>query len=165
MNPTDLTAPIAVLGATGQQGSATVHALLERGLPVRAITRNVDSAAAHALTERGATVVADLDTPESLRAAFEGAAAAFAMTVPTHPTVSTVRSHTAARSVTPPKAPGCRSWSSARSAVPSEIPVSRTSRARGASRNSSSARSRSISSGRPSSWRTCPGLSPATATG
>ena len=52
MSPTDVTAPIAVLGSTGQQGSATVDALLDRGLPVRAITRNVDSAAARALTKR-----------------------------------------------------------------------------------------------------------------
>jgi uncharacterized protein YbjT (DUF2867 family) len=75
------TAPIAVLGATGQQGSATVDALLDRGLPVRAITRNVDSAAARALTKRDVAVVAaDLETPESIRVAFEGAAAAFAMT-------------------------------------------------------------------------------------
>jgi uncharacterized protein YbjT (DUF2867 family) len=75
------TAPIAVLGATGQQGSATVDALLDLGLPVRAIARNVDSAAARALTRRDVAVVdADLETPESVRVAFEGAAAAFAMT-------------------------------------------------------------------------------------
>jgi uncharacterized protein YbjT (DUF2867 family) len=81
MSPTDRTGPIAVLGATGQQGSATVDALLDRRLPVRALTRNVDSAAARALAERGAaTVAADLENPESIRVAFEGAAAAFAMT-------------------------------------------------------------------------------------
>jgi uncharacterized protein YbjT (DUF2867 family) len=86
MSPTGLTAPIAVLGATGQQGSATVDALLDRGLPVRAITRNVDSAAARALTQRDVAVVAaDLETPESIRVAFEGAAAAFAMTSFTAP--------------------------------------------------------------------------------
>jgi uncharacterized protein YbjT (DUF2867 family) len=80
------TAPIAVLGATGQQGSATVDALLDRGLPVRAITRDVDSAAARALTKRDVAVVAaDLETPESIRVAFEGAAAAFAMTSFTAP--------------------------------------------------------------------------------
>ena len=81
MSHTDLTAPIAVLGATGQQGSATVDALLDRGLPVRAITRNVDGPAARALTKRNVTVVAaDLESPDSIRLAFEGAAAAFAMT-------------------------------------------------------------------------------------
>src|SRR3978361_958481 len=80
------TAPVAVLGAPGQQGSATVDALLDRGLPVRAITRNVDSAAARALTKRDVAVVAaDLETPESIRVAFEGAAAAFAMTSFTAP--------------------------------------------------------------------------------
>ena len=73
--------PIAVVGATGQQGSATVDALLERGLPVRAITRDVDGPAARALAKRNVAVVAaDLEAPESVRAAFEGAAAAFAMT-------------------------------------------------------------------------------------
>jgi uncharacterized protein YbjT (DUF2867 family) len=73
--------PIAVVGATGQQGSATVDALLERGLPVRAITRDVDGPAARALANRNVAVVAaDLEAPESIRAAFEGVAAAFAMT-------------------------------------------------------------------------------------
>jgi uncharacterized protein YbjT (DUF2867 family) len=86
MSPADHAAPIAVLGATGQQGSATVDALLGLGLSVRAITRNVDSAAARALTERGVIVVAaDLEAPKSVRVAFEGAAAAFAMTSVTPP--------------------------------------------------------------------------------
>lgn len=86
MSPTDHSAPIAVLGATGQQGSATVDALLDLGLPVHAITRNVDGAAARALAERGVTVVtADLDNPDSVRVAFEDVAAAFAMTNPTPP--------------------------------------------------------------------------------
>jgi uncharacterized protein YbjT (DUF2867 family) len=74
-------APVAVVGATGQQGSATVDALLDRGIPVRALTRNTDGAAARALAERGVEVVAaDLEVPDSLRRSFEGAAAAFAMT-------------------------------------------------------------------------------------
>jgi uncharacterized protein YbjT (DUF2867 family) len=81
MNTIEVTTPIAVIGATGQQGSATVDALLEWGIPVRALTRNVDSAAARALAARGVEVVtADLDAPGSVHAAFEGAAAAFAMT-------------------------------------------------------------------------------------
>jgi uncharacterized protein YbjT (DUF2867 family) len=75
------TAPVAVVGATGQQGSATVDALLDRGIPVRALTRNTDGAAARALAERGVEVVpADLAAPETVRRAFDGAAAAFAMT-------------------------------------------------------------------------------------
>jgi uncharacterized protein YbjT (DUF2867 family) len=74
-------APVAVVGATGQQGSATVEALLDRGIAVRALTRNTDGAAARALAERGVEVVAaDLEAPDSVRRAFEGAAAAFAMT-------------------------------------------------------------------------------------
>jgi len=73
--------PVAVVGATGQQGSATVDALLDRGIPVRGMTRNIESAAARALAGRGVEVVAaDLEEPDSMRAAFEGAAAAFAMT-------------------------------------------------------------------------------------
>src|SRR5262245_60515984 len=73
--------PIAVVGATGQQGSATVNALLDRGLPIRALTRHVDSDAAKGLAGLGAEVVeADLADPASIRRAFEGAAAAFAMT-------------------------------------------------------------------------------------
>ena len=75
------TAPVTVVGATGQQGSATVDALLDRGIPVRALTRNSDSAAARALAQRGVEVVtADLAAPETVRRAFDGAAAAFAMT-------------------------------------------------------------------------------------
>jgi uncharacterized protein YbjT (DUF2867 family) len=70
-----------VIGATGQQGTAAVEALLERGRPVRALTRNVESHAARALTERGVEVVAaDLDMPGSIQQAFDGSVAAFAMT-------------------------------------------------------------------------------------
>jgi uncharacterized protein YbjT (DUF2867 family) len=73
--------PVAVVGATGQQGSATVEALLDRGISVRALTRNTDGAPARVLAERGVEVVAaDLEVPESVRRAFEGVAAAFAMT-------------------------------------------------------------------------------------
>jgi uncharacterized protein YbjT (DUF2867 family) len=83
MNTTDV---IAVVGATGQQGSATIDALLDRQVAVRALTRNVDSRAALALAERGVAVVAaDLEDPESIRSAFEGAGAAFAMTSITGP--------------------------------------------------------------------------------
>ncbi|MFE4229204.1 NmrA/HSCARG family protein [Arthrobacter sp. NPDC056886] len=83
MNTTD---EIAVVGATGQQGSATVDALLDRQKSVRALTRTVDSGPARALAERGVAVVAaDLDAPESLRSALEGAGAGFAMTSITGP--------------------------------------------------------------------------------
>ena len=63
--------PIAVVGATGRQGSATVNALLDRGLPVGGLTRHVDSDAAKGLARLGAEVVeADLADPASIRRAF-----------------------------------------------------------------------------------------------
>ncbi len=72
--------PIAVIGATGQQGGAVADALLRHGVPVRAVTRNPHGDKARALADRGAEVVsADLDSADSVRAAFDGAAAAFAM--------------------------------------------------------------------------------------
>src|SRR6185437_13169245 len=75
--------PIAVVGATGLQGGATARALLGANAPVRALARRIDSDAARALTELGADLVAaDLDDPESLRAAFTGVDGVFAMTTP-----------------------------------------------------------------------------------
>jgi uncharacterized protein YbjT (DUF2867 family) len=72
-----------VVGATGLQGGATVRALLGANALVRALARRTDSDAARALTELGADlVVADLDDPESLRAAFTGVDGVFAMTTP-----------------------------------------------------------------------------------
>lgn len=44
--------PIVVVGATGRQGSATVNALLDRGLAVRGLTRHIDSDNAKALARR-----------------------------------------------------------------------------------------------------------------
>ncbi|HVD90521.1 MAG TPA: NmrA/HSCARG family protein, partial [Jatrophihabitantaceae bacterium] len=75
--------PIAVVGATGLQGGATVRALLGANVPVRALARRTDSDAARALSELGAELVAaDLDDPEGLRAAFTGVHGVFAMTTP-----------------------------------------------------------------------------------
>ena len=75
--------PVAVVGATGQQGGATVRALLDARTPVRALVRRTDSDAARALAELGADlVVADLDDAEGLRAAFTGVQGVFAMTTP-----------------------------------------------------------------------------------
>ena len=74
---------IAVVGATGLQGGATVRALLRANAPVRALVRRTDSDAARALAELGADlVVVDLDDPEGLRAAFAGVDGVFAMTTP-----------------------------------------------------------------------------------
>jgi len=68
---------IAVIGATGQQGGAVLSALQASGrFTVRALTRNPGK-------HRGLAdevVAADLNRPETLRAAFEGAHGAFLVT-------------------------------------------------------------------------------------
>lgn len=75
---------IAVVGATGAQGSGLVRAILnDKNGPfaVRAITRDVNSDKAKALAEAGAEVVAaDVDDVKSLTKAFEGAHGAFCLT-------------------------------------------------------------------------------------
>ena len=61
---------IAVIGATGQQGGAVVRALQAGSqFTVRALTRNPDKHRELA----GEVVKADLNRPETLKAAFEGA--------------------------------------------------------------------------------------------
>jgi len=68
---------IAVIGATGQQGGAVVRALQAQGqFKVRALTRHPDK-------HRGLAdevVEADLDRPETLKAAFAGAHGVFLVT-------------------------------------------------------------------------------------
>ena len=75
---------IAVVGATGAQGSGLVHAILNdcNGpfIP-RALTRDVNSDKATALKTAGAQVVsADVDDVESLKKAFAGAYGAYCVT-------------------------------------------------------------------------------------
>ena len=71
---------LAVVGATGQQGGATVRALLDQGATVRGLVRDPQSAGARALADRGVQLVrADLKDPASLRAAFTGTDGVFAM--------------------------------------------------------------------------------------
>jgi len=68
---------IAVIGATGQQGGGVVRALQARGqFKVRALTRNPDQH--RELAEE--VVEADLDRPETLKAAVEGAHGVFLVT-------------------------------------------------------------------------------------
>src|SRR5258708_35864511 len=68
---------IAVIGATGQQGGGVVRALQARGqFKVRALTRNPDKQREFAEE----VVEADLDKPEILKAAFEGAHGVFLVT-------------------------------------------------------------------------------------
>jgi uncharacterized protein YbjT (DUF2867 family) len=68
---------IAVIGATGQQGGAVVRALQASGqFKVRALTRNPDKH--RDLADE--VVKADLDRPETLKAAFKGAYGVFLVT-------------------------------------------------------------------------------------
>src|SRR5256885_15358250 len=68
---------IAVFGATGHQGGGVVRALQAReGFKVRALTRTPDKH--RELAEE--VVEADLDQPETLNAAFEGAHGVFLVT-------------------------------------------------------------------------------------
>ncbi len=75
---------IAVIGATGAQGSGLVRAILEDPsgeFAVRAITRDVNSDKAKELAKLGAEVVAaDVDDTESLKKAFAGAYGAYCVT-------------------------------------------------------------------------------------
>ena len=67
--------PVVVAGAAGNVGREVVRAVAARGAPVRALVR---SAARGADLPPGAdAVVADLDQPDSLRPALEGAEAVF----------------------------------------------------------------------------------------
>ncbi|WP_309646197.1 NmrA family NAD(P)-binding protein [Phenylobacterium sp.] len=72
----------AVMGATGQTGSAVVAELRRRGAQVRALTR--DPAGASRLNVAGVDVAcADPADPSALTAAFEGMAGAYVM-IPPH---------------------------------------------------------------------------------
>lgn len=73
---------IVILGATGRQGGSVVDTYLgEPGWRVRGLTRKSSSTSAQALTERGVEVVeADMDSPDTLKAAFRDANAIFAVT-------------------------------------------------------------------------------------
>jgi uncharacterized protein YbjT (DUF2867 family) len=75
---------IAVVGATGAQGGGLIRAIVNDksgGFSARALTRDVHSDKARALAKLGAEVVAaDVDDPESLKKAFQGAYGAFCVT-------------------------------------------------------------------------------------
>ena len=75
---------IAVVGATGSQGGGLVRAILEdknSEFSVRAITRDPQSEKARELTALGAEVIeGNIDEPESVRKAFEGAYGAYLVT-------------------------------------------------------------------------------------
>jgi len=75
---------IAVLGATGAQGSGLVRAIMadkSGEFTARALTRNVNSDKAKALKDLGAEIFAvDIDKYESLKSAFNDAYGVFAVT-------------------------------------------------------------------------------------
>lgn len=75
---------VTIFGATGQQGSSVVDALLSEGIFVpRAVTRSAGSTAAKALAARGCEVVeADACDKEAVRRAVDGAECVFGVTVP-----------------------------------------------------------------------------------
>ncbi|HEY9340296.1 MAG TPA: NmrA/HSCARG family protein [Hanamia sp.] len=75
---------IVVFGATGAQGGGVAHAILNdpnSEFAVRAVTRDPDSEKAKALAQLGAEIVtADIDDPQSMKRALEGAYGAFFVT-------------------------------------------------------------------------------------
>lgn len=75
---------ITVFGATGAQGGGVARAILgdpHSEFTVRAVTRDKNSEKAEALRQMGAEVVeADIDDPESMRRALEGAYGAYFVT-------------------------------------------------------------------------------------
>jgi uncharacterized protein YbjT (DUF2867 family) len=71
---------VLVTGATGNQGGAVARSLLDRGFPVRALTRDPDKPEARDLGERGAEVVrGDLDDRSSVEQALEGVYGVFSV--------------------------------------------------------------------------------------
>jgi uncharacterized protein YbjT (DUF2867 family) len=82
--------PVLVIGATGQQGSATARELLQRGWTVHALVRDPDKPGAQLLREAGARLVTgDLDDSASLRSAMSAAHGVFlVLTMMTGPRVT-----------------------------------------------------------------------------
>lgn len=83
-----MTKTIAILNATGNQGSGLIHALLtnpQNDCKIHALTRNTTSPAAQALqstypSSQLTLVQADVYDPDSLQKAFKGRDAVFAAT-------------------------------------------------------------------------------------
>jgi uncharacterized protein YbjT (DUF2867 family) len=71
---------ILVTGATGKQGGAVAHHLLEQGWKVRALTRSPEKDAAVALQKKGVEIMkGDLDDPELLREALNNTYGVFSV--------------------------------------------------------------------------------------
>lgn len=85
-SPLPITGPILVTGATGMQGGATVDALLDAGISVRALVRDPASAAARSLAERGVALQAgNFEDTVQLDKALEGAFGVFSVQLPPLP--------------------------------------------------------------------------------
>jgi uncharacterized protein YbjT (DUF2867 family) len=73
--------PVAIIGATGQQGRSVIDALREADVPIRALVRNPESPAALALAEQAIELVkADQEDEQSLADGLADVAALFFMT-------------------------------------------------------------------------------------
>lgn len=76
----NVTQPILVFGATGQQGGSVAKALLNTGWRVRAFVRDLQTDKALALQSAGADLVkGDLDDPHSIHQAMQGAYGVFSV--------------------------------------------------------------------------------------
>jgi len=76
------TPTVLVIGGTGQQGGATIRALLQQGgFTIRTLSRNPDSPSAKKLSEQGVQVLkGDITDKSSLVAAFQGVDTVYFMT-------------------------------------------------------------------------------------
>lgn len=71
---------VLVLGATGRQGGATAHHLLNNGWTVKAMTRDPQQAAAQALQQAGADIIqGNFDDQAALEAAMQGVYGVFSV--------------------------------------------------------------------------------------
>ncbi|GAA1865765.1 NmrA/HSCARG family protein [Pseudonocardia ailaonensis] len=74
---------VLVTGATGKQGGAVARALRAAGTEVHGLVRNPESARASALADLGVHLVeGDLDQPETLKRALDGARGLFSIQTP-----------------------------------------------------------------------------------
>jgi uncharacterized protein YbjT (DUF2867 family) len=92
---TQSSGPIAVFGATGQQGGSVVDALLARGAHVRALVRDPASDRARALADRGVELApVEIGAAASLSTALKGVDALFFMTTPGGTTLAEIEGET-----------------------------------------------------------------------
>jgi len=83
---------ILVTGATGLQGGAVLRYVRDKGFPVRAMTREPEKREARNLTGNGVEVVrGDLDAPDSLTRALEGAYGVYSVQYARHGADTEVR--------------------------------------------------------------------------